>query len=210
MSTALQPADEPQHPPGASRAEPTQAGGSDEAPLPRAKTPVAIGQAAGLGVLWSLLLIALGVVAVRDALVHADTLDGQPWTEQALGFFDARTAGDWLIPVAVLCLLVAGWLLVAALKPRPRSEARLQATTGVFLTKSSLRRLAASAAGDVDGVDTADARVTLSRVRVSATTTPDQAEAVQIGVETAVTQRLSALVEPPRVDVRVTTTGGQP
>jgi len=197
VSTALRSADEPQH-------------GTDEAPLPRAKTPVAIGKAPALAVLWSLLLIALGVVAVRDALVHADLLDGQPWTEQALESLDARTAGDWLVPAGVLCLLIALWLLVIALQPRPRSEARLQASTGVFLTKASLRRLAASAASDVDGVDTADANVTLSRVRVSATTTPDQAQAVQARVAAAVTQRLSALVEPPRVDVRVTTAGGQP
>lgn len=197
MSTALQAADEPQH-------------GTDETPLPRAKTPVTIGKVFGLSVLWSLLLIALGVVAVRDALVHADLLDGRPWTQQALDFLDGHTAGDWLVPVAVLCLLLALWLLVVAVKPRPRSEARLQADTGVFLTKTSLRRLATSAAGDVDGVDTADARATLSRVRVTATTTPDQVDAVQAGVQAAVTERLAALVQPPRVDVRVTTTGGTP
>ncbi|MDQ3627982.1 MAG: DUF6286 domain-containing protein [Actinomycetota bacterium] len=179
-------------------------------PLPRAKTPVAIGKVAALAVLWSLLLIALGVVAVRDALVHADLLSGQPWILQALESLDGQLAGDWLVPVGVLALLLAVWLLVVAFKPRPRSEARLQAGTGVFLTKASMRRLAAAAASDVDGVDTAGASATLSRVRVTATTTADQADAVRAGVGEAVTQRLSALVEPPRVDVRVTTTGGQP
>lgn len=179
-------------------------------PLPGAKTPVGIGQVAVVGVLWPLILIGIGVVAVRDALVHGDLLGGDPWSRQALEALDGRSAPGWLVLVAVVCLLLAGWLIYVALNPRPHKGAALQASSGVFLTTTSLRRLATAAAKDVDGVDTATANATLSRVSVVAVTTPDQIDAVKAGVHDAVTERLSALAKPPRVRVRIRTTGGQP
>lgn len=193
---------------GADAASPPRA--ATEPPLPGAKAPVAIGQVPVLAAVWSLLLIGVGVVAIRDALAHGDLLAGSPWTTEVLESLDDRAAPGWLVVAAAGCLLLAGWLLYAALNPRPRSEAQLLARTGVFLTVASLRRLATTAARDVDGVDTASASASLRRVRVVAITTPDQTDAVQARVRDAVTERLSALSKPPRVRVRMKTTGGQP
>lgn len=198
MSTTRQAPEEPSH----------RAAG--ERPLPGAKTPLGVGQVVVVGVIWSLFLIGVGVVAVRDALVHGDVVSADPWSGQALQSVDGRTAPGWLVTTAVLCLLLALWLIYVALNPRPRSEAPLQAQAGVFLTTTSLRRLATAAAKDVDGVDTATASASLRKVRVDAITTPDQVDAVQARVHEAVTERLSALSKPPRVRVSIRTTGGQP
>ena len=183
---------------------------TDHPRSPRAKAPVTVGKVAGLAVLWSLLLVTSGSIAVRDALVLGGIVGGRSWIQQTSEYLDGRTAADWLVPAGIGCLLLALWLLVLALRPRSPSEARVHARTGVFLTKASLRRLAASAARDVDGVDTADATATLSRVRVTATTTPDQKDEVEARLDETINQRLSALVRPPRVRVRMETTGGQP
>jgi len=183
---------------------------TDATPLPSARTPVAIGPVATLAVLWALLLVGLGGVGIRDALASANLVSGRPWSQQALETWDARTAPAWIVPVAVVLLLVAVWLVYVALRPRARNETRLQAQTGVFLSATSLRRLGAAAARDVDGVDAATATASLRRISVTVTTTPDQVDAVKARVNDAVTTRLSGLAAPPRVRVRVRTEGGHP
>lgn len=187
---------------GGGRAEPAAA-------MPRAKTPVGVGLVPALGVLWAVALTALGAVGIRDALVHAGAVSGQPWIERALDATDNRSAADWMVPVAIGCVLAALWLAKQALTPRPRGDARLRAETGVFLDSGSLRRLAAACARDVDGVDTASAKASAGSVTVTATTTQDQAGTVQQRVAESVGSRLAPLAKTPRVRVRIQRTGGR-
>lgn len=192
----------------------TSSGGSPPgaavAPLTAGKAPLRSGRIAGLGVLWTLLLSTSGALLFRDALVHADLVTGSPWTQQALEAADDRSPPAWIVPAGVVLVLIGLWLLLQALRPRPRSELQVQADTGVFVTRGSLRRLAASAAEDVDGVDESRASASRRSVKVTVLTTPDQVDDVRSQVTAAVDQRLSVLDPAPRVRVRVQTIGGHP
>lgn len=185
-------------------------GESAPPPMARAKTPVGVGLIPLLGVLWAVALVALGAIAIRDALAHAGAISGQPWITRALDATDDRSAADWMVAVAVGCLIVALWLAKQAVTPRPRNEARVSADTGVFIDAKSLRRLAEACARDVDGVDTASARAKPRSVTLTATTTPDQADEVKRRVADSVRSRLAPLAKAPRVRVRIATVGGRP
>jgi len=97
------------------------------------------------------------------------------------------------------------------LRPRPRTAVALTAATGVFIKPRDVARLAVAVADEVDGVRDAKAsanRRTVS-VRIADTVDPgdtagtgDMADtSVRDAVESAVTQRLSALDRPMRVSV---------
>lgn len=101
----------------------------------------------------------------------------------------------------MLLVLLGLWLLITALRPRPRTAVALQAETGVFLRPKDLATLARCAAEEVDGVIDVTAKATTSRVRVRVTAT--RAQAVQEPVRAAVTSRLAALANAPRIDLTV-------
>jgi hypothetical protein len=49
--------------------------------VPVAERPMTPGPLSYLGILWSLLVLGLGAVGIRDALVYANVIDGDPWVE---------------------------------------------------------------------------------------------------------------------------------
>lgn len=56
--------------------------------------------------MWALLVVALGVVGVRDALVYAGLLSGSGWCEEATAKLDGRSVEAWMVPAgAALALL---------------------------------------------------------------------------------------------------------
>lgn len=169
--------------------------------LQSAKTPVGPGSVAYVGIALAVLVTALGVVLVHDAVVASPVVAGRSWVSAPVDGVDGVTAAAWLVPVAVLLVLLGLWLLVSALRPRPRTAVALRATTGVFLRPKDVAALARRAAEEVDGVIDVTARATTSRVRVRVTAT--SAQAVDEPVRAAVTNRLAALAHPPRLDVTV-------
>lgn len=173
---------------------------SDVTPLPAAKTPVGPGTISGLGLLWALLLMGLGVLGVQAALVYTGALTGTSWLTWALQRLDGLAPAAWMLPAGVAAALVGLWLLVGALRPRPRTAVALAAQTGVFLKPRDLSRLAVAAADDVDGVQDAKASATRSRVTVRIIGTGDAGIAGR--VEAAVTERLAGLDKPVKVTVR--------
>lgn len=176
-------------------------------PIHASKLPVAFAKLSGLGALLSLLLLALGVVAVRDGLVYAGALDGQPWVEAVSDHLDDQQPADWMLLAAAAALLVGIWLLTVALRPRPRNELQVRATTGVFLSTRSIRRIAIGAADRVDGVDTTSASASRSRITVHVTTWSETPDQVGSAVTEEVTRRLQGLVKPPSVRVQVEPSG---
>lgn len=180
----------------------------DEEPLSPSKTPVANGVLPLLGVIWALALGALGVLLVREALVHAALIDGRKWVDKSVSFFDGQSAEDWMFIVGVLLVLVGLVLLVVAFRPRRRKELALEAQTGVFLTTGSVRRIAESAASDVDGVDTTSVRASRTKVSVDATTLSSDTDDARSRIEAAVQDALSAVQKPPTVKAEVRSTGG--
>ena len=103
----------PEPPPQASRGP---------APLPAAKAPVGPGTISLLGLLWSMLLLGVGVVGVQAALVAAGLLHGTSWLTWIIQQFDGLTASAWMVPAGLVLVLLGLWLVTMALRPgrRPR------------------------------------------------------------------------------------------
>lgn len=171
----------------------------DAAAMDAAKTPVGVGAIALVGIVLALLLTALGVVAVREALLASGVLTGTAWLAPAGRSASGLAAASWMVPVGAALVLLGLWLLVAALRPRPRTATTVTSETGVFLRPKDVSRLAQTAAEQVDGVLAADVSATRRavRVRVRGTGAADVSE----NVRAAVAQRLSALDSPPTVNV---------
>lgn len=169
-------------------------------PPPAAKTPVGPGTISALGLLWSALLLGVGVVGVQAALVAAGVLTGTAWLTWVIQQVDGLAPAGWMLPVGVVLVVLGLWLLWAALRPRPRTAVALTAATGVFLKPRDLSRLAVAAADQVDGVQ--DAKATASRGKVSLRIVSTGASTVADEVRAAVTERLAALEKPVKVTVR--------
>jgi len=173
-------------------------------PLSAAKTPVGPGTISALGLLWSALLLGVGVIGVQAALVAAGVLNGTAWLTWVIQQVDGLAPAGWMLPVGVVLVLFGLWLLLTALRPRPRTAVALTAATGVFLKPRDLSRLAVAAADQVDGVQ--DAKATASRSKVSMQIVSTGGGNVADEVRAAVTERLEALEKPVKVTVR--TQGG--
>lgn len=179
----------------------TETAPTDVKPPRPAKTPVGPGVITTVGLVLALCVVGLGVVGVQAALVAAGLLSGTSWLGSTLDRAQSVSPAAWMLPVGVLLALVGLWLVFASLKPRPRNAVALQAETGVFMRPRALARLAEAAAAEVDGVQSARASATRSKVKVRAETAggSDVADAVQA----AVIRRLQPLEKTPRVAVTI-------
>lgn len=174
-------------------------------PMDPAKTPVGPGLIALIGAVLAALVIALGVLAIRDALVLAGLVKGTAWVELVRAALDGLTPAGWALPVGLVLLLLGVWLALAALMPRPPTAIPVQSRTGVFLRRRDVRRLAEAAAEHVDGVLSAHAETRRRTVVVRLRDTGDEGVADRVRV--AVSDRLAPLTAPPTVIVK---TNGAP
>ena len=158
------------------------------------------GRVGFVGPLMAVLLIAIGVVLLHDAVARIDSRPGRTWIAAVNDGLDGLTAEWWMIPVGVVIALAGVWLIVTALRPRSRRTLAVTSQTGVFLRTGDIARLASAAADDVDGVLAASSVAGRRKVTVSVESDRDQVDQL---VHDAVEQRLSALQKPPTVKVKV-------
>jgi hypothetical protein len=158
------------------------------------------GRVGFVGPLMAVLLTAIGVVLLHDAIARIDTRPGRTWIAAANDGLDGLTAEWWMIPLGLAVALIGVWLIVTALRPRSRKTLAVTSQTGVFLRTGDIARLASAAADDVDGVLAASS--VASRHRVIVTVESDRDQVADL-VREAVAQRLSALQTPPAVKVQV-------
>jgi len=172
------------------------------------RTPTAAPAAAPWAVLLALVVLALGVVGVRDALVAAGAFGGSSWTKNTANAIDGLTARTWMIPAGIGLAVLGLWWLLAALKPRKRTEISLSGTPGAWMRPSDLARLVQPTVENVEGVVSASTSATRRTVTVKATTTARDSVQVRTAVTEAVGDRLSALRRAPRVKVKARYIGG--
>ena len=158
------------------------------------------GRVGFVGPLMAILLIAVGVVLLHDAIARTDSRPGRTWIAAVNDGLDGLTAEWWMIPLGLVVALTGVWLIVTALRPRSRKTLAVTSQTGVFLRTRDVARLASAAADDVDGVLAAGS--VASRRKVTVTVESDRDQVADL-VRDAVDQRLSALQKPPAVKVRV-------
>lgn len=173
-------------------------------PMEAAKQPIGVGPAPLVGLLVAVLIVAVGVVGVQHAL-YATDLVGTSWLDETIEGVDGLRSALWVLLLGVALIVVGLWLLLGALRPRPKKAVALRAETGVFLRPRDLERLAGAAATDVPGVLDAGASATRRKVTVKVEGTGDQE--VAANVTTAVRERLAGLENPPSVSVAVSEAG---
>lgn len=181
--------------------------GRPPAVLAAAKQPVGTGQVAWIGQFFAILLIVVGVIGIREAVLAAGWTSGSSWFGSV-----ARRANSgfghsiWLLLIGIVAVLVGIALVVSALRPRPRKTLALASETGVFLTRGGIQNVVHRCAADVDGVTAV--RVDASRRRVVVRVTATEPDSVGPAVEAAVAHRLQALTTPPAVVIRMRRDGG--
>ncbi len=175
----------------------------ERAPMQAADQKSGSGPIGVIGPILAVLLLALGVLLLRDALVAAGAFSGTPWLSAGVDGLKGFAPVWWLIPVGIVVALIGLWLAVTALRPRSRKTLPLTSRTGVFLHTRDIARLASGAAQDVDGV--LDVSSTATRRTVSVIVRGTAEAGLRESVTEAVAQRLSPLQSPPRVAVTVHT-----
>jgi len=177
---------------------------------PRGFAPAAAATRAGRVAWWSIalavLLVALGVLVVREALVAAGRVDGEPWIAPFVDNLDGVAPSVLVSVVGVVVALLGLWLVVVALGRRVRTRLDVTSSTGTTLGLNDAARLAASAADDVDRV--LSARASASRRAVTVTVTTLDGDDVTGAVRAAVTERLAPLAQPLSVKVVSRVTAG--
>lgn len=178
------------------------------AALVAGRAPVAAPAAAPVAVLLAVLVMALGVVGVRDALVAAGALGGSLLTARTADAIDGLGPEGWMLPVGVVLALVGMWWVLAALRPRRRTELPLSSHVSVWTRPADVARLATATTDDIPGVTKAGTTATRRRVTVRVQTSLTDTTEVHEQISEAVTARLSALSTSPRVVVRARSSGG--
>jgi hypothetical protein len=166
------------------------------------RTPTAAPAATPWAVLLALVMLALGVVGIRDALIGAGAFGGSSWTKNTANAIDGLTARTWMIPAGIGLAVLGLWWLLAALKPRKRTEISLSGTPGAWMRPGDVARLAQPTVENVDGVVSASTSATRRTVTVKVTTTARDSAEVRTAVTEAVGDRLSAVGRAPRVKVK--------
>ncbi|QNG20034.1 hypothetical protein G4H71_14360 [Rhodococcus triatomae] len=173
---------------------------TDDAILRTGREPVRPAAAGYVGALVAIALLAVGVIALRDAAVSTPWLDGERWIDSGVRAVDGASPRTWMVPVGVL-LAVAGVLaLVVAVKPRGKVGTAVSTTTGVWIEPRDIARLATATAESVPGVVEARSTATRRKVSVLVTTSDDSVDTNP--VEDAVNQAFSAMETPPKVRIR--------
>lgn len=179
---------------------PTTTEPTTPAAMPAAHQQTGAGTIGAVGPVLALVLTGIGGVLLHDALAEADSRPGRTWLAAVVDGLDGSTAEWWMIPAGAAVALLGVWLIVTAVRPRSRKMLAVTSQTGVFLRTRDIARLAAAAADDVDGVLSAGS--VAGRRAVTVTVESDRDGIADLVRET-VEQRLSALVNPPKVKVRV-------
>lgn len=157
-----------------------------------------------LSSLLAILVVAAGVVLIRDAAVALGWADGSMWTGDALRWLDGATReAEWLWPAVILGLLVGLWFLLWALTAPKESLVPVPGHEGIHVRTSGIEKLAVHAASDVSGVEECSAQASPGRVTVQARTTGAAAAGQQVGE--AVRRSLAPLSD--RYSVKVNTKG---
>lgn len=175
-------------------------------PLPAAVAPRRGGAARRAGILLAFVLVALGGLALYEGIVAFGAVDGPEPARDLLNRLDGAEPQTWLIPAGVLMALIGLWLVLAAVRPRPRRALPVTADTGVYLSRRAVESLAEDTASRHPGVVKAAARARRSKVVVRITT--DGEPATPGEVRAALGERLDRLADRPAIRVRARREGG--
>lgn len=179
------------------------------ATTPAVPRPVGAAPATLPTLLVGLVLLALSVVAVREAVVTLGWASGEAWTPEVVRVLaEGVKPSPVVVVIGVVVALVGLWFLLRAFGRRPRVDLGLGGDSHAWIAPTQVCRVAALVAADVDGVVTSKCRPGRRSVKVRVVATSAVAGTVKAEVRDRVSEALAGLDPTPRVAVRVTTLGG--
>ncbi|MCF6377111.1 hypothetical protein L2K70_05820 [Nocardioides KLBMP 9356] len=165
------------------------------------RPPMGMPRTVPVGIVLALALVVLGVVAVRDLVVHQGWATGQPWLPDLLGSLDGLTPTTGVLVAATVAAVVGLALLLVGLLPAPRRHTRAQDSDQLWSSPEAVAAVARVAADRAPGVLSARAgRVGRRRIVLEIATRGDEGAALAVSREAA-TAAGSALGAR-RIDVR--------
>jgi hypothetical protein len=172
---------------------------------PAGRAPTALPAAAPAGAFLALVLLGLGVVALRDTAVALQWLHGAPWIDAVIaGIADLRFAW-WMIPAGIAALAIGAVLVVSAVRPPRKTALAVNAKSSVWISPWELAGVSTYAANAIPGVFSARTAATPRKLVVSARVTDAETiDAKSAEVETAVLSAIRFVVNPPTVTVHLT------
>lgn len=167
------------------------------------RPPVAAPAAGYLGTLLALLVLAAGVVALREVAVLAGWLHSQLWIGVAIDWIDGLTFQQWMYPLGVVTALIGIGFVYAALRPRRHTAIPVEAETSVWMQPGDVARIASRISETVPGVLNAHATAGLHKINVKTETTAESDDAeIKTVVANAVRDKTNFLSPNVKVAVR--------
>ncbi|MET0821245.1 MAG: DUF6286 domain-containing protein [Aeromicrobium sp.] len=146
--------------------------------------------ASGVALVLGVALVGVAVVSVHDLAVDQGWATDPSWTGSLLDRLDGLTAGAGVVAAGIALTVVGVLVLVAAVKPAPRTHEATPGGADLWVTPHAVRALAVGAAEDTTGVESARARH--RRGRLSVTVQSDRPDA-DSAVEASVRESLAGL-----------------
>ena len=172
------------------------------------QAPVAPATARRIAGVLALILLIVGVVALREAGVVLGWVKGTPWIGTAVVAANGLRSQWWMVPAGVGVLIIGGWLVFMALRPRRKTVVAVDANGSVWMRPRDVARLASYAASSVAGVEVLHAEASRRKVVLYVGLTGTESDAAAKGAITAaVGSATEILLPPPRIAVRIGTSG---
>ena len=154
-------------------------------------------------VILGFVLLAIGIVGVRETwLVGADA-NAQSWVHPVLDLIATEQLETWMIWAGVASIVVGLIFVFAAVKTRRNTHTQVASeSASMWMRPVDVARLSSAAARRVPGV--ASAQTSADTKSAKGTVNGDEQDADLPGrVEKAVTRALEVLADPPKVTVAV-------
>ncbi len=132
------------------------------------RPPSALPAAAPAGVFLALVLLGLGVVALRDTAVTLQWLPGTPWIDAVVHRIDGLRFTWTMVPAGLAALVVGMALVIAALRPSRKTALPVTAASSIWISPWDLAAAASYAANSVPGVFDARTAATRRTLTISA------------------------------------------
>lgn len=172
------------------------------------RAPVTAATARCIAVALALIVLAVGVVALRDAGVELGFVAGTPWIATAATGLNGLRSQWWMVPVGAGVVAIGVWLVVMALLPRRKTVVAVDAAGSVWMRPRDVARLASYAACSVPGVEVLNAAATRRKVTLYVGLTGVDSEIATKGAIAAVVGSATEILIPtPRITVRIGTSG---